>query len=193
MRNQVWINKVILIAVCVSLSACLQVFVDHFIYWKPNLLSEFWRIWTAHWVHVGWVHFLLNMMAFVCLPFIFPHIRNWQIITLLLLLPPFISLIFYFYLPHIDAYAGLSGVLHGLYIAFGLMYLRHPQERKFALFVVLFVFAKLLWEHTFGQTGTAKLIGSPILIEAHSIGAMGGVLYSLAYLVTMKLKEKRSD
>jgi rhomboid family GlyGly-CTERM serine protease len=137
MKDHVWIPKVILIAVCVSISACLQVFADHFIYWKPSLLAEFWRLWTAHWVHVGWMHFFLNMLAFACLPFIFPHARNWHLCVLLLILPPFISLIFYLYLPYIDAYAGLSGVLHGLYVAVGLV-CKRPMvyKNQFAIWCV---------------------------------------------------------
>jgi hypothetical protein len=52
--------------------------------------------------------FFLNMLAFACLPFIFPHARNRHLVWLLLLLPPFISLIFYFYFPYIEAYAGFQ-------------------------------------------------------------------------------------
>lgn len=64
MKDHVLNSKVLLVAVCISISACLQVFPDTFIYyWRESLLGEFWRLWTAHWVHVGWVHFLLNMMA----------------------------------------------------------------------------------------------------------------------------------
>ncbi|ENW84892.1 rhombosortase [Acinetobacter sp. NIPH 284] len=190
MKDHVWIPKVILIAVCVSISACLQVFADHFIYWKPSLFAEFWRLWTAHWVHVGWMHFFLNMLAFACLPFIFPHARNWHLCVLLLILPPFISLIFYFYLPYIDAYAGLSGVLHGLYVAVGLVYLKYPKERKFALLVLLLISAKLIWENTFGQTGTAQLIGSPVLTEAHLIGAIGGLFCGLGYLLLRRIERE---
>lgn len=188
MKDQIWIRKVILIAICISISACLQVFADHFIYLKPDLLTEFWRLWTAHWVHVGWIHFLLNMVAFACLPFIFPHVRNWHLVALLCILPPFISLIFYFFVPYIEAYAGLSGVLHGLYTAVGLVYLQYLNERKFAILVLALIAAKLLWENTFGQTGTAQLIGSPVLTEAHWIGALGGLLCGLGYLFFVKLE-----
>lgn len=103
--------KSALVAGCISVSACLQVFPDYFIYWRESLLGEFWRLWTAHWVHVGWIHFLLNMMAFACLPFIFPHTKVWHILSLLILLPPFISLVFYFICPismHMQAFLGYS-------------------------------------------------------------------------------------
>ncbi len=60
MKDHVLNSKVLLVAVCISISACLQVFPDTFIYWRESLLGEFWRLWTAHWVHVGWVHFLFK-------------------------------------------------------------------------------------------------------------------------------------
>lgn len=190
MKDHVLNSKVLLVAVCISVSACLQVFPDTFIYWRDSLLGEFWRLWTAHWVHVGWIHFLLNMMAFACLPFIFPHTKAWHILSLLLLLPPFISLVFYFYLPYIEAYAGLSGVLHGLYTAVALVYLQYRKERNFAFLVLGLIVAKLIWENTFGQSGTAQLIGSPVLTEAHLYGAIGGAIFGGCYWLVQRLKKK---
>nr|WP_174507325.1 rhombosortase [Acinetobacter sp. Marseille-Q1620] len=176
-------SKIVLIAVCCSFSACLQVFPSFFIYLRANLFSEFWRLWTAHWVHVGWVHYLLNMLAFVCLPFIFPQIKNKIFVTLLFVLSPLISLVFYFLYLAIEAYAGLSGVLHGLYVFAAILYLTIPTERKFALLILTLVMVKLLWENTFGQTGTAELIGSPVLVEAHLWGAICSTILALLYLL----------
>ena len=189
MKTQFLIPKIVFLAVFVSICASLQVFKDYFIYWHDDLSHDFWRLWTAHWVHVGWIHFLLNMLAFACLPFIFPHARNWHLIALLCILPPFISLIFYFYMPYIEAYAGLSGVLHGLYTAVGFVYLQYVNERKFALLVLTLIAAKLFWENTIGQTGTAQLIGSPVLTEAHWLGALGGLCCGLGYLGFVKLAQ----
>ncbi|SPL69113.1 rhombosortase [Acinetobacter stercoris] len=176
-------SKIVLIAVCCSFSACLQVFPGFFIYLRANLFSEFWRLWTAHWVHVGWVHYLLNMLAFACLPFIFPQIKNKIFVTSLFVLSPLISLVFYFLYPAIEAYAGLSGVLHGLYVFAAILYLTIPTERKFALLILTLVMVKLLWENTFGQTGTAELIGSPVLVEAHLWGAICSTILALLYLL----------
>ncbi len=104
------------------------------------------------------------------------------------LLPPFISLVFYFYLPNIDAYAGLSGVLHGLYTAVALVYLQYRKERNFAFLVLGLIVAKLIWENTFGQTGTAQLIGSPVLTEAHLYGAIGGAIFGGCYWLIQRFK-----
>ncbi|RKW97715.1 rhombosortase, partial [Corynebacterium diphtheriae] len=30
--------------------AWLQIFKDSFIFWQASLISEPWRLWTAHWV-----------------------------------------------------------------------------------------------------------------------------------------------
>ena len=174
-------RKVLLIAGVASISACLQIFADYFIYWRPDLLAQFWRLWTAHWVHVGWIHYLLNMLAFACMPFIFPHVRVWQFVALLLVLPVCISLSFYFGFPHIEAYAGLSGVLHGAYVAVALIHLSYAHERKFAAGVLGLIVLKLIWENTVGNTRTAELIGSPVLVEAHLLGAIWGALFAVIY------------
>ncbi len=99
MKDPFLMRKIVFIAIAVSFSACLQVFSDAFIYWKADLLQQFWRLWTAHWVHVGWIHYLLNMLAFACLPFIFPRVKVWHFVALLLLLPLLISLSFYYVFP----------------------------------------------------------------------------------------------
>ena len=92
MHETEWLKKTLLmLAVCISISACLQVFQQYFIYWRFSFFAEPWRWWTGHWVHVGWIHFLLNILAFICLPFIFPIIRKRYLIFLLLVLSPCIS------------------------------------------------------------------------------------------------------
>lgn len=191
MRDIQFNKRMLFIASCACISACLQIFQSHFIYWRYTFFTEVWRWWTAHWVHVGWVHFALNMIAFACLPFIFPHIQNRFIILLLLILAPLCSLSFYYLYPNIEAYAGLSGILHGLYVAAAFFYLKFRKERNFAVLVLVLVVAKLIWENTFGQIGTSQLIGSPILVEAHLVGAFWGAVCAIAYLAYQQLlKEK---
>ena len=183
-------RKIVFLAAVASLSACLQVFVDHFIYWDVSIPQEFWRLWTGHWVHVGWIHYFLNIVAFVCLPFIFPRVRIWQFTALLFCLPPLISLSFYYLLPDIEAYAGLSGVLHGAYVAIAIVQLRDPKERGFAGLVLGLILAKLIWENTVGGSSTAELIGSPVLVEAHLLGVIWGAILAALYLATRYLSDR---
>ena len=182
-QNQNIVSILLFLAICISVSASLQVFQQSFIYRSEFGLSELWRWWTAHWVHVGWMHFVLNMLAFLCLPFIFPQIDKRFLVALLLSLPPLISTGFHFLFPDVEAYAGLSGVLHGLYIACAVYGLQFKKERKFALLVIVLVMAKISWENIFGSTQTAELIGSPVLVEAHLLGTIFGVFGALAYML----------
>ncbi|MQW92481.1 rhombosortase [Acinetobacter wanghuae] len=183
MQDQYLHRKIVFIAMVVSLCACLQIFKDHFIYWQDHLFAEPWRLWTAHWVHVGWIHYLLNMIAFACLPFIFPRACVWHFSTIFLLISPLLSLSFYWVLPDIGAYAGLSGVLHGAYAAIACVHLLYKRERSFAALVLFLIFAKLIWENTIGSTGTAQLIGSPVLVEAHLLGVIWGILLANIYII----------
>ena len=183
MRDYHLRRKIIFLAAFVSLSASLQIFNDSFIYWRESLLGEFWRLWTAHWVHVSWPHYFLNILAFICLPFIFPRASIWNFAAILLILPPLISLSFYFFLPNIEAYAGLSGVLHGAYVAVACVHLLYQRERGFAMLVLFLIFAKLIWENTIGNQETAQLIGSPVLVEAHLLGVIWGIGVAVLYIL----------
>ena len=189
MHDQDLRRKIIFLVAFVSFAACLQIFMEHFIYWRESLLGEFWRLWTAHWVHVSWVHYLLNILAFICLPFIFPRVTIWHFIAILLILPPLISLSFYFFLPNIEAYAGLSGVLHGAYVAVACLHLLYRRERSFATLVLVLILGKLIWENTIGNIGTAQLIGSPVLVEAHLLGVIWGVVIALLYILVSYVRE----
>ncbi|WP_436917289.1 rhombosortase [Acinetobacter schindleri] len=176
-------NKIVFLAVFVAFCAWLQIFKDSFIFWQASLISEPWRLWTAHWVHVGWTHYFLNMLAFICLPFIFPRVSVWNFVSILLVLPPLISLSFYYFLPDIEAYAGLSGVLHSAYAAVACVHLLYKKERSFAALVLFLIFAKLVWENTIGSEGTAQLIGSPVLVEAHLLGVIWGIVVANLYII----------
>ncbi len=175
-------SKFFLIVVCAFISAVLQIFQLDFIYLKSKIWFEAWRLWTGHWVHVGWIHYLLNMLAFACLPYIFPQIKNKTYFCLLMIIAPLLSLTFYFIYPEIQAYAGLSGVLHGLYIFAAIIYFDQKNERKFALLVIVLVVIKIAWEQKFGQLGTAKLIGSPVLVQAHLWGVIWASIIAVSYL-----------
>lgn len=124
----------------------LQFGMDFFVYSRAEMLSQPWRWWTAHWVHVGWRHYGLNMLAFMSLPFIFPHIRPKTLWLSVLILPPLLSAGLYGCMPDVQAYAGFSGILHGIYVLVAIESLKIPRERKFALLVLVCILIKLSLE-----------------------------------------------
>lgn len=159
------------------LAVVFQFVPNVFMYQREEMWSEPWRLFTSHFVHVGWIHCLLNMSAFTFLPLIFPK-TNWKLlISGMLILPLMISLGIYLLCENIYAYAGFSGVLHGLYILVALQHLTDPKEKRFAWVILLGIIIKLLWELKVNENSiTADLIGSPILIEAHQLGAIGALV-----------------
>ena len=184
-------GKLMLIVLSALLSAIMQFAPDFFIYLREVMLSQPWRFITAHWVHVGWVHYLLNLIAFICFPFIFHKIRTRLLLLFIVILPLMISLGFYWCFPQIEAYAGFSGVLHGLYAMAALVSMQFPRERLFATLILVGLIAKLIWEATVGEiSATMQMIGSPILIEAHQLGALMSIILLLMVLLWNRMCSK---
>ena len=63
------------------------------------------------------------------------------------------------------------------------VHLMYKRERSFAALVLLLILAKLVWENTVGSTGTAELIGSPVLVEAHLLGVIWGMVIAVFYVL----------
>ncbi len=170
----------------------LQLDMNTFIYQRDLMASEPWRWWTAHWVHVGWRHYALNMLAFLSLPFIFPQLQRQTLLLGLLVLPPLLSAGLYELLPAVQAYAGLSGILHGIFVVAAIESLFRQRERKFAILVLVYIALKIGFEKWMGYSETAQLIQAPVLIESHQIGVLTGIIFILLKTVICYLKHKKS-
>ncbi len=81
--------------------------------------------------------------------------------------------------PQLQHYAGASGVLHGLFAA-GIV-LAHDLSPRFRLMAAAALLAKLIAETQF-NTGSAELIGAPVIHAAHQWGAVCGALLTSAYV-----------
>lgn len=167
-----------LIMACVLVSAALQSVMPSLRYVYEWIPLQPWRMLTAHWVHVGWRHYALNMLAFLFLPVVFPNFSIRALFACLVLLSLFISSCFYLFMPSLQAYVGLSGVLHGMYALAALQALQQPRERQFAMLVLGLIGLKLLWEKLFGSESEV-LIQAPVVIEAHQFGVLGGIVFAV--------------
>ena len=83
--------------------------------------------------------------------------------------------------------------MHGAYVTVACVHLLYKKERHFAALVLLLILAKLIWENTIGSVGTAELIGSTVLVEAHLLGVIGGVLIALIYILWEYFFESTAD
>lgn len=107
-----------MVAVLVVLLLQLLGLPDELEYRRSLLRSEPWRLFTGHFVHLSWLHALLNCVALLLLERIFEgRLRRIEQWLLLATAPLAISLAFWMALPDLGWYRGLSGTLHAIFFA----------------------------------------------------------------------------
>ena len=172
---------VLVTSICWLLS--VEVMSDFFIYRRSDILhEEYWRLITGNFVHLNWQHLSLNLAAWfliwvygvrVC------GISAWSL--LLLLCAAGVGVGIFFGLPEIEEYSGLSGVLHGMFVAIPGLHLLINRSDYSAWAILTAVIAKLISEEIQGASGiTADWIGLMIIPEAHLYGALSGLLIIIA-------------
>lgn len=151
------------------------------VYQADLLWQQPWRLWTAHWVHVGWAHAALNLTALLLLPWIFPSYPVRRLWLLLLLGCPLLSLLLWWAVPALQVYAGLSGILHGIYVSAALHAFVSRSDRLVASILWIGLTIKIIFENLIVGQSTAELIGAPVLTEAHYFGVLVVLLLSAIF------------
>jgi rhomboid family GlyGly-CTERM serine protease len=133
---------------------------------------QWWRLVTAHLVHLSLWHALLDSAGLVLMWMLFAREfspRRWLVI--LLCSAAAIDAGLWFLSPEVDWYLGASGVLHGALAAGAVAWYRRADAMGAALVVLLV--AKLIYEHLHGTSVLAQ--GLPLVPQAHLYGALGGL------------------
>jgi rhomboid family GlyGly-CTERM serine protease len=141
------------------------------------LQGEYWRLMTAHLVHLDAWHMMLNAAGVALIAGLFKDDygwRGWLLIVLLSALAIDIDLVFWE--PQIAWYVGLSGVLHGALAGGAVSWWRY-QPKRLSIGLTGILVGKLATEY--GQ-GALPLMGDlPVVVEAHRYGALGGLAAGL--------------
>jgi rhomboid family GlyGly-CTERM serine protease len=138
--------------------------------------GEWWRLLTAHFVHLDFQHAALNSMGAVLMWALFARDHapgRWLAIYAGACLA--VSGGLWFFSPQVSWYVGASGALHGVMTAGTLAHLRRGDLDGWILagFLVL----KLTYEQF---AGALPFAGSPdTVVDAHLYGAIGGVVLAL--------------
>lgn len=138
---------------------------------------EPWRLLSAHFVHLGWVHLGLNLAGLGLLWLLLGDtLKPLWWVSGVVALALGITLGLLLFSPTVTWYVGFSGVLHGLFAAAAIANLRRRTPLALAILGVLFF--KLLVELT-GEGGhlTAELIGGAVIMDAHLHGILLGLCY----------------
>ncbi|MEO8279244.1 MAG: rhombosortase [Ideonella sp.] len=143
--------------------------------------GQVWRLVTAHFVHLGWTHCLLNLAAFgLCVLLSRGRLsgRFWWGATGGLAAGIGIALLLGS--PEVANYVGLSGVVYGLFVC-----VLGPQAwrgNRGALIVLLLVLARIAWQVLVESPASQReLIGGIVIAQAHVYGAVCGFSWVIGH------------
>jgi rhomboid family GlyGly-CTERM serine protease len=139
--------------------------------------GEWWRLITAHLVHLDLEHTLLNLLGLVMMWALFARDYRpgqWLLITAAIVLV--IDAALWFWDTSIHWYVGASGALHGFMAAGTLAHLRRGDLDGWIL--AIFIVLKLGYEQWNGALPFSDA-NEPVVVNAHLYGALGGVLAAL--------------
>lgn len=141
--------------------------------------GQIWRLISANLVHLGWSHTLMNLLGLGLIWGLFwDCFSNWQWWFISLASGLGVSLGLLLLNPELVWYVGLSGVLHGLFVAGAVGAIRRGDKREAILLAA--IVGKLLWEQYFGALpGSADMAGGPVVVDSHLYGAIAGAIATL--------------
>ena len=166
----------------VGLVVLLAAWAPTFWAWQRIALSEgqFWRMWSGHFAHWGWVHALSNMaVCAVLFVMLGKRARDWLLAGIGV--APLMSAVLYWGVPSLMDYRGLSGLnsfwLVGLLEVFQQ---EQPSRRMVAWGIVLLDAAKVVWDAQTGKPSAFLPVGIQVVWQVHATGlCLGGIFWAL--------------
>ena len=150
--------------------------------------GEYARLLMGHGVHLGTSHYLLNIAGLVLVWFLVGKAfspSQWSaIITANIVV---MDLGFWFLMPELDWYVGLSGLLHGI-LAAGIAGIWRSRRME-ALIIASIVVLKLGYEVFVGPVpGSGDMAGGDVVTAAHLFGAVGGIIAGMLFSIRVRPK-----
>jgi rhomboid family GlyGly-CTERM serine protease len=140
--------------------------------------GQYWRLLSAHFVHLNAHHLLLNVVGLLLLWVMFARDlrpREWLAVALASI--GAIDAGLWFISTQVLWYVGASGVLHGLWAAGAVSSWR--EGRAYGVLLSCALAAKLCYEHFAGPNPLDA--GLPVITIAHVYGALGGALAAVVF------------
>ncbi|MDH3747622.1 MAG: rhombosortase [Gammaproteobacteria bacterium] len=149
--------------------------------------GEVFRLLTGHIVHLGWPHLVLNVVGLLLVWFLVGSAHAWwRWLAIIAASAAIIDIGFWYLIPRLEWYVGLSGVLHGV-LAAGVVGLWSSRRNEALILAIALVF-KLLYESVIGPLpGSENTAGGIVITEAHLFGALGGGISALIFVFGERL------
>lgn len=160
--------------------------------WRDALLydrgavarGEWWRLWTGHWVHFGWPHFVADAGLFLIMGWLLERTHPWFSRLALVLMPPFIALVLYYLDPAMQRYGGLSAINLGLLLYQALQGWQRDWRDWFWPAVLAIYVGEVIFEVLSGGTGGGMIKfddpGVHVATSAHLASAAYALVVWLA-------------
>ena len=152
-------------------------------YRRGLAFSEPWRLFTAHYVHLSFLHACLNAVALILLGHLFAdRLRPRDMFGILAVAPMLLSLAFWFVLPELQWYRGLSGVLHAIYFAGCIAWVAQTagRARWLPTAALLGGAVKVLIEQPWDASFPVhEVLRVAVVPQAHLVGAIVGAAAGL--------------
>lgn len=144
--------------------------------------GQWWRLFTASFVHLSWSHASINVLALLLLlAWAKVIVQFMSALLFILIAPTFLSLVLLAL--GFDWYAGLSAILHGLVL---FLLLQMPGGLRVA--GILLLLAKLGWQFLgFGDQHSGTDV--PVLHQAHWVGVALGLLFHHAVKLRVRYRK----
>ena len=171
------------VAMMIPFMTLLQAIGPEYFRYQQNLTEQgqLWRFVTAHWVHVGWMHLLLNGLGLmICVSLTSPGWSpvRWLLCCVIMALG--ISTLLALNNPEVSDYAGFSGVLFGLYMLTALSL--YSRDRLISVLIIAAIVIKVLMEQfSFYDFNSGELIGARVIVDAHLYGLLMAIAIALAW------------
>ena|SRR5688572_2651445 len=177
------VNAGLAIVVLAVLAAELFLPAGMFEYRRALAAREPWRLLTGHFVHLGFLHALLNCVALVLVARLFAdRLTARGFFGILGIAPILISILFLVAIPDLHWYRGLSGVLHALFFAGCVVWIAATTGRARWLPIAALIggTAKVLIEQpSDGSFPIHEFLRAAVVPQAHLIGAIVGTAAGL--------------
>ena len=154
--------------------------------------GEWWRLFSAHFVHVNVSHALLNCAGLgIGMLIVGALFKWWQWAGSIVFMTIFISLFLLLFSPNVHWYVGFSGVLHGI-LVLGFLTFVFRGDFVFVLALIILL-GKVTREQmpSFDTMHLHGIIAAPVVVDAHLYGVFAGVLCALYFLAMDKLLQKQ--
>lgn len=143
--------------------------------------GQWWRLLSGNFVHLGWYHWFLNELGLLVLVLLCPERLSLMVLARrVLLIGTAMALCLYAFVPRLQNYVGMSGVIHGLFVL-GLL----PQVRRrdlVSLGCLVFLLGKLGYEQFAGApVSDETAIGGSVITDSHFFGALSALVYALLF------------